>query len=103
MLKCYVERMHTDQDAHCRSNISSLSSATIWSNAESTDMSNMSKLLHGLSQMDPDTMLSTMSSGMEDVSSLTQRAYSCAYQTKTFAMQPVLCLLTEALRSVSPG
>lgn len=45
--------------------MSSLSSATVWSNGTSTDVNNMSsKLLHGLSQMDPG-MLSTMSSGMQ--------------------------------------
>lgn len=50
--------------ALCRSNLSTLSSATIWSNGGSTDVNNMSsKLLHGLSQMDPET-LTSMSSGL---------------------------------------
>lgn len=47
----------------CRSNLSSLSSATFWSNGGSTDVNDMSsKLLHGLSQMDADT-LTSLSSG----------------------------------------
>lgn len=91
-----VDRMYTDQKAYCRSNISSLSSATIWSNGESADMSNMSKLLHGLSQMDPDTMLSTMSSGMLDLYYDSVRLL-CAYQTKTVAMQPVLHLIANGV------
>ncbi len=48
----------------CRSNLSSLSSATFWSNGGSTDVNSMSsKLLHGLSQLDADT-LTSLSSGM---------------------------------------
>ena len=46
-----------------RSDMSSMSSATFWSNGGSTDVNNMSsRLLHGLSQLDPDT-LSNLASG----------------------------------------
>ena len=49
--------------SECRSNLSSLSSATFWSNGGSTDVNDMSsKLLHGLSQLDADT-LTSLSSG----------------------------------------
>ena len=67
--KCAIESKALTHKAEytvicdCRSNLSSLSSATFWSNGGSADVNDMSsKLLHGLSQMDADT-LTSLSSG----------------------------------------
>ncbi len=67
--KCAIKSKASTHSAECtvicecRSNLSSLSSATFWSNGSSTDVNDMSsKLLHGLSQMDADT-LTSLSSG----------------------------------------
>ncbi|DBA86983.1 TPA: hypothetical protein ACH3X2_000365 [Trebouxia sp. C0005] len=78
------------------SNLSSLSSATFWSNGGSTDVNDMSsKLLHGLSQMDADT-LTSLSSGVSVPALSPSEAPTSPTLLKTFSSK----LLRSMRRSI---